>query len=67
MKQKLIRDLHRDFGYFYVGLIISFWFSGILMNHREHWHPEKYTVETKTFQVQLQKKKDITEEYAQKT
>ena len=64
-KQKLVRDIHRDFGYFYVGLIISFAFSGILMNHREHWHPEKYTVETKNIQVQLPEEKDITEEYAE--
>ncbi|MFT3794116.1 PepSY-associated TM helix domain-containing protein [Flavobacterium sp.] len=51
MKQQKIRDLHRDLGYFYVGLIISFAFSGILMNHRESWHPDKYTVETKAINV----------------
>lgn len=51
MKQQKIRNLHRDLGYFYVGLIISFAFSGILMNHREMWHPEKYTVETKAVDV----------------
>jgi len=51
MKQQKIRNLHRDLGYFYVGLIISFAFSGILMNHRESWHPEKYTVETKAIDV----------------
>lgn len=65
MKQKLIRDIHRDFGYFYVGLIISFAFSGILMNHREHWHPEKYTVDTKEIQVSLPNKNEITEEFAE--
>lgn len=46
-RDKTIRSIHRDFGYFYLGLIISFAFSGILMNHRDSWHPEKYTVETK--------------------
>ncbi len=51
MKQQKIRNLHRDLGYFYVGLIISFAFSGILMNHRESWHPEKYTVETQAINV----------------
>ena len=63
MKQKLVRDIHRDFGYFYVGLIISFAFSGILMNHREHWHPEKYTIETKNIKVQLPEESQITRGY----
>ena len=49
IKQATIRNLHRDFGYFYLGLIVSFAFSGILMNHRESWHPEKYTVESRSF------------------
>ena len=65
MKQKLIRDIHRDFGYFYVGLIVSFAFSGILMNHRENWHPEKYTVDTKVIQVNLPDKSQINEEFAE--
>ncbi|WP_396145888.1 PepSY-associated TM helix domain-containing protein [Flavobacterium sp.] len=59
------RNLHRDLGYFYIGLIISFAFSGILMNHREHWHPEKYTVQTKTISVNIPKDMDITEKYAE--
>ena len=66
MKQQLIRNLHRDLGYFYVGLIISFAFSGILMNHRDHWHPEKYTVETKTVNVAPLNEEMITEKYAEK-
>lgn len=59
------RNLHRDLGYFYVGLIISFAFSGILMNHRDRWHPEKYTVATKAIKVKLPAEKDITEQYAE--
>lgn len=46
------RGIHRDFGYFYIGLIISFAASGLMMNHREHWHPEKYIVEVTEFQKQ---------------
>jgi hypothetical protein len=65
MKQSTIRNLHRDLGYFYIGLIISFAFSGILMNHRESWHPEKYSVETKVIQVSLPEEKLITEKYAE--
>lgn len=59
------RNLHRDLGYFYIGLIISFAFSGILMNHREVWHPEKYTIKTKAISVSIPKETEITEKYAE--
>jgi hypothetical protein len=45
-----IRSLHRDLGYFYLGLIISFSISGLLQNHRDSWKPEKYTVIEKQVQ-----------------
>jgi hypothetical protein len=64
MKQATIRNLHRDLGYFYLGLIISFAFSGILMNHRESWHPEKYTIETTAIKVKLPKEDKINEAFA---
>ncbi|MGV9004290.1 PepSY-associated TM helix domain-containing protein [Flavobacterium sp.] len=66
MKQAKIRNLHRDLGYFYIGLIISFAFSGILMNHRESWHPDKYTIESKVIDVTLPSANEITDEYAEK-
>lgn len=66
MKQAKIRNLHRDLGYFYIGLIISFAFSGILMNHRESWHPEKYTIESKVIEVALPTKNEISDVYAEK-
>lgn len=65
MKPIKARNLHRDFGYFYIGLIISFALSGILMNHRDSWHAEKYTVETKAIKVNIPKDTDITEKYAE--
>lgn len=65
MNQKKIRNIHRDLGYFYIGLIISFAFSGVLMNHREYWHPEKYTVETKQVTVHIPTDTEITEPYAE--
>ena len=58
------RNIHRDLGYFYIGLIISFALSGILMNHREQFHAEKYNVETKKIEVKLPKKEAISENYA---
>ncbi len=64
MKQATIRNLHRDLGYFYIGLIISFAASGILMNHREHWHPEKYTIETKAIEVKLPAEEKLNEPFA---
>jgi uncharacterized protein len=58
------RDIHRDLGYFYLGLIISFASSGLLMNHRDTWHPDKYTTETKEIVVSLpQNDKEITEDF----
>lgn len=65
MKKINTRALHRDLGYFYLGLIISFAFSGILMNHRDSFHAEKYTVETKTIEVQSGISEEISEKEAE--
>jgi len=48
-----IRNIHRDLGYLYVGLIISFALSGMFFNHRDSWHPEKYTVKITEIAVQM--------------
>lgn len=37
------RNTHRDLAYFFLGLIIAFSFSGIFLNHRQVWHPRRYT------------------------
>ncbi len=42
-----LRNLHRDLGYFYVGLIIAFSISGIAQNHRKQWKPDRYVYEFK--------------------
>jgi hypothetical protein len=65
MKKINFRNLHRDLGYFYIGLIVSFAFSGLLMNHREVWHPEKYTTETKAIDVKLPSESEINEKFAE--
>lgn len=59
-----VRNLHRDLGYFYIGLIISFALSGILMNHRDSWNPETYNVQTKPIAITIPKNTNITEKYA---
>uniref|UniRef100_UPI004048813B PepSY-associated TM helix domain-containing protein n=1 Tax=Polaribacter sp. TaxID=1920175 RepID=UPI004048813B len=47
------RSLHRDFAYFYVGLIIAFSLSGIILNHRQDWYPMDYTFDTKELSIKL--------------
>lgn len=64
MKKINTRELHRDLGYFYLGLIITFAFSGILMNHRDSFHAEKYTVKTKVVEVKIAQDKEISEDQA---
>jgi hypothetical protein len=64
MKKQTFRNLHRDLGYFYIGLIVSFAFSGLMMNHRHIWHPDKYTTETKSIEVTLPEESEIDEEFA---
>lgn len=64
MKTQTIRNLHRDLGYIFLGLIISFAFSGILMNHREYWHPEEYDVQTRKITITPLSENEVTEQYA---
>lgn len=45
------RNTHRDIAYFYVGLIISFSFSGIFLNHRQSINPRKYTYSKKEITI----------------
>ncbi len=40
------RNIHRDVAFFYVGLLIAFSFSGIILNHRQDWYPMDYTYES---------------------
>lgn len=36
---RLNRELHRDIGYFCIGLTLVFAISGIALNHLRHWNP----------------------------
>lgn len=47
LSNRQLRSLHRDIGYFFVGLIIAFAISGIAQNHRKQWKPDRYTYEFK--------------------
>ncbi|TAF63385.1 MAG: hypothetical protein EAZ55_13925 [Cytophagales bacterium] len=61
------RNLHRDIAYFYLGLIISFALSGIFLNHRQLWHPQRYisTVEKMTLKSTMPKAEEINEAFIQ--
>jgi hypothetical protein len=59
------RAIHRDLGYFYVGLIISFAISGIMMNHRNQWHPEKYVIEKSSFNINPIDEKQVSDSLAE--
>lgn len=59
------RNIHRDLGYFYLGLVIAFSISGIFLNHRQIWHPSRYKAEVKAISVTLPAdEKAIDETYA---
>lgn len=59
-----VRNTHRDIAYFYVGLIVSFSLSGIFLNHRQSWHPRRYSYDKKEISVPvLAGKEAVTEEY----
>lgn len=51
LTNRKLRNLHRDLGYFYVGLIIAFAVSGIAQNHRKQWKPDKYLYEFQKVQT----------------
>ncbi|HSO85256.1 MAG TPA: PepSY-associated TM helix domain-containing protein [Draconibacterium sp.] len=58
--RKLLRVLHRDFGYFIVGMTIVYGLSGIFLNHRHDFNPD-YKIFITEFQVELPKKTGLTE------
>lgn len=58
--RKLLRILHRDFGYFIVGMTIVYALSGIYLNHRHDINPD-YKIFITEFQVELPAKSGLTE------
>ncbi len=50
--RKLLRVLHRDLGYFIVGMTIVYALSGIFLNHRHDFNPDyKIFISDFTFEV----------------
>jgi uncharacterized protein len=56
------RNTHRDIAYFYLGLIIAFSFSGIFLNHRQAWHPRRYSYNVQEIQLNRPVVKDSVNE-----
>jgi len=50
--RKLLRILHRDFGYFIVGMTIVYGLSGIYLNHRHDFNPD-YKIFITEFETKL--------------
>jgi len=57
--RKLLRILHRDFGYFIVAMTIVYALSGIYLNHRHDFNPD-YKIYITDFQVELPSKSVFT-------
>jgi hypothetical protein len=55
--RKLLRILHRDFGYFIVGMTIVYALSGIYLNHRHDFNPD-YKIFITDFKVDLPNKSE---------
>ncbi|PLX40706.1 MAG: hypothetical protein C0608_08110 [Deltaproteobacteria bacterium] len=47
---KLNRALHRDLGFFFVGLTLIYAISGVALNHIGQWNPN-YAIEVKTVTI----------------
>lgn len=50
--RKWMRILHRDIGYFFIGVSLIYGISGIALNHLNDWNPN-YSVEVKHFKTDL--------------
>lgn len=58
--RKTLRSLHRDFGYFVVGITFVYTVSGIALNHRTDWNPH-YTIISEDISVPSIAKTEFTE------
>ena len=52
------RKWHRDIGYLFVGLILSFSISGIALNHRETFDSRDIIYKTEPIQIDIDKISD---------
>ncbi len=57
------RNTHRTLAYLYVGLIISFSISGIMLNHRENWKPSRYVSSVKEVSISPIQKDSVNDQF----
>ena len=57
--RKWSRILHRDIGYFFIGMSLIYGISGIALNHINDWNPN-YSVELKRFTTNLNLNNSVT-------
>jgi len=58
------RNIHRDIAYFYIGLILAFSFSGIILNHRQDWYPMDYSYDSKDVQIPIPENREMLDSKA---
>jgi hypothetical protein len=63
--RKLLRVLHRDLGYFIVGMTIVYALSGIYLNHRHDFNPD-YKIFLTEFQTDITPQTNINEAVVKK-
>lgn len=59
--RKTLRSLHRDFGYFVVGITFIYTVSGIALNHRQDWNPH-YSIISEELSVPVSNRSDLTKD-----
>lgn len=57
--RRLLRILHRDFGYFIVGMTVVYGLSGIFLNHQHDFNPN-YNIIITDFNAKLPEKSTWT-------
>lgn len=59
--RRIVRVIHRDFGYFFTGATIIYCLSGILVNHNDTINPD-FDIETRTVAFELPAERDAIDD-----
>lgn len=62
--RKTLRSLHRDFGYFVVGITFIYTVSGIALNHRQDWNPH-YSLISEELTIPIANRNDFNKDEIQ--
>ncbi len=62
--RRINRAVHRDLGYFLMGMCIIYGISGIALNHRHQWNPN-YIIKQQSFELEIKEDfpKDMDKEH----